>query len=270
MPTTTAPAVPDTKQGRARALFASGGALNTTRTSRQTYSPRPRRRLARTATRILAASLASGAAFAALAGTSAAATKAADPGATATPAHYWASPGAPWASPGAPWGAPGRWQADASGMWAGPSGMWDGPAPASSRWAEYFHVASTNPAGPGVIIVTGAFSDGGVEHPGRTIDQAVFNGGSFRIDHSAGHPTSRFNPKTCVGTITQTGPFRVYHGTGRFAGINGSGTYHFDATYTTARTTTGCSKTMTAYIETINGTATLSPSAARNIAPKTM
>jgi hypothetical protein len=118
--------------------------------------------------------------------------------------------------------------------------------------------------------VTGVFSDGGVEHPGRTIDQAVFNGGSFRIDHSAGHPTSGFNRKTCVGTITQTGPFHVYDGTGRFAGINGSGTYQFDATYTTARTTTGCSKTMTAYIETINGTATLSPSAARNIASKTM
>jgi hypothetical protein len=263
MVTTTARAVPDIKQSRARALRAMGGALAAASTSHQTSSPRPRRRLARTATRILAASLASGAAFAALAGTSSAATKAADPGATATPARYWASPGAPW-------GAPGRWRAGPRGMWAVPSGMWAGPVAASSRWAEYFRVASTSPAGPGVIIVTGAFSDGGAEHPGRAIDQAIFNGGSFRIDHSAGHPTSRFNPKTCVGTITQTGPFRVYDGTGRFAAIHGSGTYHFDATYTTARTTTGCSKTMTAYIETINGSATLSPPAARNIAPKTM
>jgi len=237
--------------------------MNATSTSHQTSSLRPRRTLARTATRILAASLVSGAAFAALAGTSSAATKAADLGATAIPARYWASPGAPW-------GGPGRWRAGPSGMWHGPSGMWDGPARAFSRWTEYFHVASTNPAGLGVIIVTGAFSDGGVEHPGRTIDRAVFNGGSFRIDHSAGHPTSRFNPKTCVGTITQTGPFHLYDGTGRFAGINGSGTYQFDATYTTARTITGCSKNMTAYIETINGTATLSPPAARNIASKTM
>jgi hypothetical protein len=231
--------------------------------SHQTSSPRPRRTLARTATRILAAALASGAAFAALAGTSSAGTKAADLGATAIPARYWASPGAPW-------GGPRRWRAGPSGMWHGPSGMWDGPARAFSRWTEYFHVASTNPAGPGAIIVTGAFSDGGIEHPGRTIDQAVFNGGSFRIDHSTGHPTSRFNPKTCVGTITQTGPFHLYDGTGRFAGINGSGTYQFDATYTTARTITGCSKNMTAYIETINGTATLSPPTARNIASKTM
>ena len=261
MLTTTAPTVPDIEQGRARALCAMGGALAAASTSHQTSSPRPR--LARTATRILAAALASGAAFAALAGTSSAATKAADPGATATPARYWASPGAPWDGPG-------RWRAGLGGMWDAPHGMWAGPAPASSRWAEYFHVASTSPAGPGVIIVTGAFSDGGAEHPGRAIDEAIFNGGSFRIDHSTGHPTSRFNPKTCVGTITQTGPFRVYDGTGRFAGINGSGTYHFDATYTTARTTTGCSKTMTAYIETINGSATLSPPAARNIAPKSM
>lgn len=236
----------------------------TTSTSHQPPSPRPRRRrrLPVTAALILAAALASGAASAALAGTSLTATKPAGPAATATPARYWASPGSPWAGPG-------RWRPGPSGTWDGPSAMWDGPAPASPKRAEYFQVASTSPAGPGAIIVTGAFSDGGVEHPGRAIDQAVFTGGSFRIDHSAGHPASRFNPRTCVGTITQTGPFHVYDGTGRFAGISASGTYRFDATYTTARVTSGCSKTITAYIETINGTATLGSSATRTMASET-
>lgn len=242
--------------------------MNTANTSHQAPSPRPGRRSARTAALILAAALASTAAFAALAATSSAATKTTGRGVTAPPARYWA--GGTWDGPSGMWGGPsgtwdglsGMWGGGPSGTWDGPSGTWDGPAPASSGRAEYFHVASTNPAGPGVIIVTGAFNDGGVEHPGRTTDQAVFNGGSFRIYHGTGHPASHFDPKTCVGTITQTGPFHVYDGTGRFADINGSGTYQFDATYTTAHTTTGCSKTMTAYIETINGTATLSPSAA--------
>ena len=138
-------------------------------------------------------------------------------------------------------------------------------APARSVRTEYFHVASTAPSGPGTIIITGVVNAGGTEHPGRAIDDAAFAGGSFRIDHSAGHPTASFNPKTCVGTITETGPFRVYDGTGRFAALQGSGTYRFYATYTTGRNAAGCTKTITAYIETINGAITLSASVARDI-----
>jgi hypothetical protein len=143
------------------------------------------------------------------------------------------------------------------GPWSGPGGPWGGGAPDSSGRTEYFHVASTKAAGPGAIIVTGVFTDGGIEHPGRSVDNAVFDDGTFRIDHSAGHPATSFNSKTCVGTITQTGPFRVYDGTGRFSGLQGSGTYWFAATYTTARTAAGCTTTMTAYIETINGVLTV-------------
>ena len=167
-----------------------------------------------------------------------------NPAAAGTPAGYGSGPG---------------------GTWGDPGGTWGGPAPASSGLAEHFRVASVNQAGPGAIIVTGAFNDGGIEHPGRAVDNAVFGDGTFRIDHSAGHPTARFDPETCVGTITETGPFRVYDGTGRFAGIQGSGTYWFYATYTTARNADGCTEAMTAYIETISGAITVSPSAARNI-----
>ncbi|HEV2374680.1 MAG TPA: hypothetical protein VGS19_21275, partial [Streptosporangiaceae bacterium] len=123
----------------------------------------------------------------------------------------------------------------------------------SSRSAEYFHVESTNQAGPGAIIVTGMINAGGTEHPGRAIDNATFSDGTFRIDHSSGHPTVHFNPTTCIGTITQSGPFRVYDGTGRFSHLNGSGMYQFAALYATARGASSCTKTVTAYIETING-----------------
>jgi hypothetical protein len=105
----------------------------------------------------------------------------------------------------------------------------------------------------------------GTEHPGQAIDDATFAGGGFRIDHSAGHPSAGFNAETCVGTIDQTGPFSVIDGTGRFAGLAGSGTYVFHALYTTARDGTGCTKVMTGYIESIDGTVTLSPTAARAV-----
>jgi hypothetical protein len=146
------------------------------------------------------------------------------------------------------------------------SGFAPGPwAPARSARTEYFHVASTDQSGPGTIIITGVVDAGGTEHPGRAIDDATFARGSFRIDHSAGHPTARFNAETCVGTISQTGPFSVIDGTGRFSGLVGSGTYEFYALYTTARDATGCTKVMTGYIESIDGAITLSPSAARGV-----
>jgi hypothetical protein len=210
---------------------------------------------------VLAAGLVSGAAFAAATGISSASTAATAPTAATGPGGTWSGPGGTWSGPGGTWSGPG-------GTWGGPDGTW-ASAPAPSGLTEYFHVASTNEAGPGAIIVTGVFNDGGIEHPGRSVDDAVFGDGTFRVDHSAGQPTARFNPKTCVGTITQTGPFRVYDGTGRFSGLQGSGIYQFYATYTTGRNATGCTKTMTAYIETINGVITVSPSVARAVTSRT-
>jgi hypothetical protein len=190
-----------------------------------------------------AASVILGATLAACAGTSLAETTTAKATPAALPMNA-----APWSS------GPG-WAAFAPGAWA----------PARSARTEYFHVASTDPAGPGTIIITGVVDAGGTEHPGRAIDDATFAGGSFRIDHSAGHPSARFNDQTCVGTINQTGPFSVINGTGRFSGLAGSGTYVFYALYTTARDATGCTKVMTGYVESIDGTATLSPSAAHRV-----
>lgn len=122
---------------------------------------------------------------------------------------------------------------------------------------EYFHVVSGNSSGPGSIVVTGVVNAGGVEHPGRAIDTARFAGGSLRIDHSAGRPTVRFNTATCVGTITQRGPFTVIDATGEMAVLAGHGTYSFKALYTTSRLAGHCTHAVTGYVETINGMATV-------------
>ena len=154
------------------------------------------------------------------------------------------------------WSSQTGWPGPAAGGWrpgAGPA-MWP---PSSAAHTEYFHVVSTKPSGPGTIIVTGVVNAGGTEKPGRAIDGATFADGSFRIDHSAGQPTVRFDSATCVGTITQVGPFEVIDATGDMGGLAGSGRYIFRALYTTARVAGHCSSTMTAYTETIEGVATV-------------
>jgi hypothetical protein len=206
-----------------------------------TSKPDRHHRLSRPILATAVASVILGATFAAFAGTSSAETLTAKATTAALPMGA-----GPWSS------GPG-WAESAQGPWA----------PARSVRTEYFHVASTAPSGPGTIIITGVVDAGGTEHPGQAIDDATFAGGSFRIDHGGGHPSARFNAETCVGTINQTGPFSVIDGTGRFSGLAGTGTYVFHALYTTARDVTGCTKVMTGYIESIDGTVTFSPSAAR-------
>ena len=51
---------------------------------------------------------------------------------------------------------------------------------------EHFQLVTTSPAptAPEAIIVTGAFTAGGVNHPGNRVDTAVFPNGTFKIAHS--------------------------------------------------------------------------------------
>jgi hypothetical protein len=204
------------------------------------------RRSSRVVAALIAGGVVAAASFAAVTGASAAATPTTASATAPSTTAPSTTPGRAGVNPWSGWGGP-----DAGSAWSGFGAHGWGPAPSGST--ERFYVASTNPAGPGTIIVTGVINAGGIEHPGRAVDNAVIDGSTFRIDHSAGQPTVRFDPKTCVGTITQAGPFSVSGATGSLSQLNGSGTYWFNAQYTTARSTTRCTTTMTAYIETING-----------------
>jgi len=168
--------------------------------------------------------------------------------------------GPPFLTAGTPDGTwPGGWSGGRPGSW---SDGWPGH---TSTDTEYFDVASTTSSGPGAIVLAGPLDEGGREHPGRSIDDATFANGSFRIDHSAGRPTVRFDRSTCVGTITQVGPFEVIDATGPFTVLQGhQGTYHFDVTYATGRDAEGCTSETTAFIESIHGVMAVgTPGAAR-------
>jgi hypothetical protein len=87
------------------------------------------------------------------------------------------------------------------------------------------------------------FTAGGVDRPGSTVDTAVFPHGTFKIAHSSGTGTPRFNPRTCLGVITLNGTYQLSHGTGAYAGIRGHGIYRLNILTVGARNSAGkCSK----------------------------
>ena len=110
---------------------------------------------------------------------------------------------------------------------------------------EFFQLVTTNPANNATptIIARGVFTAGGVTHPGSKVDTAVFPNGTFKIAHSNGTGTPRFNAKTCLGTIVLNGTYRLSGGTGAYAGIRGHGIYRLNILFVAARNAAGkCSQ----------------------------
>jgi hypothetical protein len=114
--------------------------------------------------------------------------------------------------------------------------------PAASG-TEQFQVMTTSATAPtSSIIARGVFTAGGVDHSGNKVDTVVFPNGTFKIAHGKGTGTQHFNTKTCLLTIAQKGSYTLSGGTGAYAGISGSGTYHFSALAVAPRSGGVCSK----------------------------
>ena len=112
---------------------------------------------------------------------------------------------------------------------------------AGSSGTEFFQLVTTNPAlnAPGTIIARGAFTAGGVNHPGTRVDTAVFPNGTFKVAHSNGTGTPTFNAKTCLFTLALNGTYRLSGGTGAYAGISGHGIYRVNILFVAARNAAG-------------------------------
>ena len=106
---------------------------------------------------------------------------------------------------------------------------------------EHFQLVTTSAANnaPETIIASCAFTTGGVNHPGNKVNTAEFPNGTFKIAHSNGTGTPRFNPRTCLGVITLNGTYRLSGGTGAYAGISGHGIYRLNITFVGARNSAG-------------------------------
>ncbi len=120
-------------------------------------------------------------------------------------------------------------------------------AGAGSSGFESFQLLKASAAdnAPTSIIARGVFTAGGVDHPGNKVDTVVFPDGTFKIAHSNGTGTPRFNPRTCLSVITLNGTYRLSGGTGAYAGISGHGIYRLNILIVAARNSAGqCSHTM--------------------------
>ena len=93
-----------------------------------------------------------------------------------------------------------------------------------------------------IAIVHGAVNAVGKDDPNHNnYDILNFRHGSFRLVHPESDATfvPHINKRTCFATFDEKGTFTVSHGTGRYAGIKGTGSYTAHGSAVLARTTSG-------------------------------
>lgn len=118
-------------------------------------------------------------------------------------------------------------------------------SPTGVSGTEYIQLVSTSATSPTEsAILHGVFTDYGLDFSGNTVDKIVLQKGSFKVAHSPGTGPQYFNPSTCLTLVDQHGTYKIYHGTGKYSGISGSGTYHFSLTAIAARAGGKCSQTL--------------------------
>jgi hypothetical protein len=105
---------------------------------------------------------------------------------------------------------------------------------------EHISIVTTSAASkaPESIILTGAFTTGGKDLSGTTLDTVKVPGGSFKIHH-AGPLSQSINSKTCLLTVNGTGTYKIAGGKGAYKGISGSGKYKLTIRAIAPRTSTG-------------------------------
>jgi hypothetical protein len=116
------------------------------------------------------------------------------------------------------------------------------PAASGTEQFQLMDATVSNSSHPS-IIARGVFTAGGVDHSGNKVDTVVFPNGTFKITHGRGTGSQHVNPKTCLMTVNGKGPYTLSGGTGAYAGISGSGTYHLSILAVAARSGGTCSKT---------------------------
>jgi hypothetical protein len=114
---------------------------------------------------------------------------------------------------------------------------------------EHFEIISAAPnSNSFTAIFYGVFTAGGTS----TNNVFKLHGGTFRIAPKLGKMKTSFNPKTCLLQISAPATYTLKDGTGKYAGIRGSGHAEFSLLGITARTTKGaCSMTKSTVRETV-------------------
>jgi hypothetical protein len=91
---------------------------------------------------------------------------------------------------------------------------------------EHFYLMTTRPdANRFEVIATGLFTASGTDIAGSKTDTVKLPGGTLKVNHSGPFHVikQQFNPKTCFAVFEATAKIKFGGGTGKYAGITGSG-----------------------------------------------
>jgi hypothetical protein len=116
------------------------------------------------------------------------------------------------------------------------------PARPARPAIEHFRGMTTSIPGssPISMIATGVFTAGGVDIiTSPTTDIFKFPGGTIKVRHHAVRSTPSVNSRTCLFTVSESGTYKLTGGTGKYAGISGSGTYTLSILAVLARNSKG-------------------------------
>jgi hypothetical protein len=112
---------------------------------------------------------------------------------------------------------------------------------AVTRTEHFQDVSATSGKTP--VAAYGAFNASGtdVQDPGKNTDTFTFPGGSFVIKHKVTRTRQHFSTTNCAGKIRQSGRYKLSDGTGKYAGISGSGHFVSRVLLVARHTAKGCS-----------------------------
>lgn len=109
---------------------------------------------------------------------------------------------------------------------AGLAAAADGHSAPSRRATEHIVIMGTAAkSSVDSVIAVGGFTAGGSINLAAGTGKVSAPGGTFRLTPKFGPSKQQFNKTTCLLTISGKGTYTLGHGTGRFAGVTGSGRF---------------------------------------------
>ena len=112
---------------------------------------------------------------------------------------------------------------------------------AAASGTEDMQVMSAT-AGPASVIARGVFTAAGRARLSDARTATItFPGGTVVLSHRQAHGSQHFYPASCLSLVSQSGSYQITHGTGRYAGISGHGTYQLSLEMIGARVHGQCS-----------------------------
>jgi hypothetical protein len=111
----------------------------------------------------------------------------------------------------------------------GAAGLSAASASPAVSGAEHFQIVRISATtATSSVVATGAFTAGGTIAGGNGNNgtgTVRVPGGTFKITHHTVHAKGSVNPRTCLFTVTGDGTYKLGSGTGKYAGIAGSGKF---------------------------------------------